>query len=249
MEKTKRKNPILKILICLAILVVVCIAGFFIYTANYYHSTVSIDELSQEHKTLTYREEKNLVTIYPEDPSETGIIFYPGGKVEFTAYASQLTLLAEEGYTCYIVKMPLNFAFLDMDAASNVIERNAEINSWYLAGHSLGGAMAEAYAADNTKELDGLILLAAYGTKDISDTGLRVLNIYGSNDQVLNMDKMKSNEKNLPSSLKTVEINEGNHAQFGTYGEQKGDGIAEISPERQREDAAKMMLRFINGKV
>ena len=46
------------------------------------------------------------------------LVFYPGGKVEPTAYLPLLTALAEDGIDCFLVRMPLNMAFLDIEAAA-----------------------------------------------------------------------------------------------------------------------------------
>ena len=41
-------------------------------------------------------------------------------------------------------------------------------------------------------------------------------------------------------------IKGGNHAQFASYGEQAGDGVASISSESQRNQTEKEILEFIN---
>ena len=83
--------------------------------------------------------------------TKCGFIFYPGGKVEYTAYAPLM---------CVLLKMPLNLAVLDVNAADSVFDMFPEISSWYIGGHSLGGSMAASYALENTDKLEGLVLLA-----------------------------------------------------------------------------------------
>ena len=112
-------------------------------------------------------------------------------KVENTAYAPLLHDLAEDGILCVLVKMPCNLAVLDRNAADSIPERFSEVTDWYIGGHSLGGAMAASYAAKHTDELDGLVLLAAYSTADLTDSGLRVYAAYGSEDGVLNRKNTK----------------------------------------------------------
>jgi len=106
---------------------------------------------------------------------------------------------------------------------------------WYIGGHSLGGAMAASYAADHADELDGLLLLAAYSTKDLSDSDLAVVSLVGSEDGVINRDKLAKYADNLPKDT-TVDIQfaGGNHAYYGNYGEQDGDGKAGISREEEQ---------------
>ena len=93
--------------------------------------------------------------------------------------------------------------------------------------------MAASYTADHSEELEGLILLAAYSTSDLSDSDMAVLSIYGTEDQVLNKKKYEKYFSNLPEDTTEYVIDGGNHANFGYYGDQKGDGTAEISREEQ----------------
>ena len=163
--------------------------------------------------------------------AEDALIFYPGGKVEATAYLPLLTALARDGIDCFLVKMPLNMAFMDMDAAAD-IQANYAYDRWYIGGHSLGGAMAAVYAAEHGDGLSGLILLAAYATKPLDDH-LAVLELHGSEDGVLNRNKLEEGKRYLPASALSEELPGGNHAQFGDYGPQKGDGVPTVSRAEQ----------------
>ena len=108
--------------------------------------------------------------------------------------------------------------------------------------------MAASYVAGHAEEYEGLILLAAYSTEDISQSGLQVLSVYGSRDGVLDMEKYASNRVHLPENMAEYEIEEGCHAQFGSYGMQKGDGIPGISGEKQREITVRCIMEWIDGE-
>ena len=110
-----------------------------------------------------------------------------------------------------------------------------DIEHWYIAGHSLGGAMASQFAADHPEEIDGLILLGAYlyGDYPPADT----LTVYGSLNQ--------SVEDEIDYTENVVEIQGGNHAQFGNYGPQKGDAPATISAEEQQAQTVEAVADFI----
>ena len=95
--------------------------------------------------------------------------------------------------------MPDDFAILNMNTAYRVQKRYPQISNWYIAGHSLGGAMAASYVASHQNDFAGLILLAAYSTSDISESNLKVLSVYGSQDGVLNMANYEKYRPNLPS--------------------------------------------------
>ncbi len=154
--------------------------------------------------------------------------------------------LAEAGYEVFIVDMPFHLAVFDIDAADDIIENNPTIEHWYLSGHSLGAAMAASYVADNLDKIAGLILLAGYSTADISQSNLPVLAIYGSEDQVMDAEKVAEYRSNLPANTIEETILGGNHAQFGRYGEQDGDGQAEISIEEQLNNTITSIHEFIS---
>ena len=50
---------------------------------------------------------------------------------------------------------------------------------------------------------------------------------------------------NLPESTIEVVIDGGNHAQFGSYGTQKGDGEAAVTREAQQAFALQCLLELI----
>lgn len=179
------------------------------------------------------------------NPKDTGIIFYPGGKVEYTAYAPLMQDFAHEGYFCALVKMPFNLAMLDTNAAKDVKEAHPEITHWLIGGHSLGGVCAAKYAA--ISDFDGLFLLAAYTTTNMSDKAIPVVSVYGDKDGVLNMDEYAANKSNLPADTIECVIQGGNHSQFGSYGLQEGDSKAGISAEEQRAQTVCLVLDNIGA--
>ena len=198
-------------------------------------------------KVYVHYETNNLLLFEPEEP-KAGLIFYPGGLVQFEAYAPLLRKCAEQGIVCALVRMPLNLAVLNKRAAKGIAKEYPLIEDWYLAGHSLGGAMAADYLASHTAEYRGLILLGAYSVADLSETDLRVLSIYGSEDGILNKDNYEKNKNNLPADAREEIIEGGCHAGFGYYGKQAGDGTPAISTEEQVEITADLIAGFINEK-
>ncbi|MBQ0070615.1 MAG: hypothetical protein KBS81_01945 [Spirochaetales bacterium] len=193
---------------------------------------------------MTIEKKNGNLVFVPEKETRVGVVFYPGALVDYDAYAPLLSSLAEEGVLAVDVKMPMNFAFFGISKANKVLEAYPEIDHWYIAGHSLGGAMASYYLDKNSAKYDGLILLASYSTKDLSDDNLKILSLYGSEDQVLNKKNYEKYKTNLGAYLETV-IEGGCHAFFGSYGAQKGDGTPTISKEVQTEEAKEEILRFI----
>ena len=175
---------------------------------------------------------------------KTASSFTPGGKVEYTAYAPLMQALSEKGFLCLLVKMPFNLAVLDTGAANGLQALYPNVAHWYMAGHSLGGSMAAVYLNDHPDQFDGLILLAAYSTADLRQKNLRSLTVYGSQDTVLNAERLAQYRDNLPADAQTVVVEGGCHAYFGDYGVQKGDGVPTITREQQVEQTVEAIVGF-----
>ena len=173
------------------------------------------------------------ITVFAAQEPKAGFIFYPGALVEHEAYAPLMQAIASRGITCLLVEMPLDLAVLDIDAAEGLREAVPQIETWMIGGHSLGGAMAAAHAAKQPELFDALVLLGAYSPEDLSDTGMKVLCVVGSEDGVINREKYEESLKNYPASFRELSIDGGCHAYFGDYGAQKGDGTPTISRELQ----------------
>lgn len=225
-----------KVISFLTMLVLVVIGAFLIYVNDDYDANnQALEAMKSDDKVQVTGEDP--LYFYPIDRTEnqTGIIFYPGGKVEYESYAPLMRQIAEEGYATFLLDVPFGLAVFDINAAEKIMAANPDISEWYVAGHSLGGSMAAIYAEGANEQLSGLILLAAYSTADLSGTDLNVLSIYGSEDGVLNTESVQENRSLLPDNHKEIIIEGGNHAQFGNYGEQAGDGDATVSTEEQQK--------------
>lgn len=200
---------------------------------------------------MTITDDGSILTFCPLEPTTAqAVIFYPGARVDYRAYTPTLSQITQAGVPVVVMRMPLNFAFLALNRADEIINEGAfvcenEITDWYLGGHSLGGAMAAQYAADHQDEVTGLILWGSYpgSNLDLTDASLRVLSIYGSEDG--GVEEIRSSQSRLPLDAVVHEISGGNHAQFGDYGIQAGDGEAVISPTEQWDIVAEQTLSFL----
>ena len=99
-----------KILITLSIILILCIGGFGFYVNDYYHAQTDALEILKHQEVKQVN--SNLITLSPQKISDVGIIFYPGAKVENTAYLPLLEQLEKKGYNCYLVNMPYKMAIL-----------------------------------------------------------------------------------------------------------------------------------------
>lgn len=235
-------KKITKRLLVLAAFLLILAGGCVWYVNDYYHSEGVEECLAGSWQVKVTEIEQGL--FFDGEGEKQALIFYPGAKVEYTAYAPLLTRIAEEGMDCFLVKMPFNLAILGQNKADGILKEYT-YEEWYLGGHSLGGAMAASYASDHADKLSGLVLLAAYPTKSLADKEISVLTIYGSEDQVLNRGKLEDGRGLMPKSSVELCIEGGNHAWFGNYGEQKGDGKASISREEQQRQTVEAISDMV----
>lgn len=221
-------------------------AGVAVYLFDYYPADT--DAMQEAYSGNIYMVEygDSIRAYEPVGEIKYGLIFYPGAKVEYTAYEPLMNSIADRGVLCLLVKMPFNLAILGKDSAVGLNAIYPEVEHWYIGGHSLGGAMAADFAYEYGG-LEGVVLLAAYPSKSLSETDLRVLSVYGSNDGIMNKNKYEKSKAKLPSDFTEQVIEGGNHAGFGFYGEQQGDGEAQISAAEQSYITAGYIADFIMG--
>jgi hypothetical protein len=179
----------------------------------------------------------------------TGLILYPGGRVNFRAYAPAARAIAAEGYVVVIVRMPLNLAVFAPERAAEVLRAFPDVRRWAIGGHSLGGAMAAHFAYPHPDLVQGLVLWAAYPASgdDLSARDLTVVSIYGTRDGLATLDKIEASRSLLPATTRWIAIEGGNHAQFGWYGPQAGDNAASISREAQQAQIVEATLELLRS--
>ncbi len=190
------------------------------------------------------------ISFMPKDATPTvGYIFYPGGRVDYRAYAPYAQDIARHGYLAVIVSAPLNLAFFNVNAAAQVIADYPQIETWVVAGHSLGGVAASLFAEQNPGLVDGLVLEASYPAGDTlrDRDDLRVLSLYATQDALAKPEQVLASSRDLPPNTRFVAIEGGNHGQFGYCGAQDGDGVALISHEQQQALVVEATVRFLQS--
>ena len=235
-------------LIGFVLIIIIGVLGMLVWskTGTY---PAGMDALSALESTdrVTISQDK-LIVFTPVEETETGLIFYPGGLVEPTAYAPILHQIAEKGVLVIITPMPLNLAIFNTGAANAVIDAYPNISTWILAGHSLGGASAAIFAENNPNRIDAIALWDSYpaNSADLSDNTISVISIFGTTNNIPNTENFNDKKYLLPADTIYIGIEGANHAQFGDYGPQKGDVVASMSLAEQHEQVAEIMLDFIN---
>ena len=243
-QSIKRKNRGKRAGITLGILLLLALVLCAVFlSGNYRALPEALQALEQPADGVAICRGADRIDFIPAEP-RAGLVFYPGALVQFESYAPLMERFAERGILCVLLRMPANLAVLNPNAADGVPADYPEIARWYLGGHSLGGAVAANYLEKHTGSYEGLLLLAAYSIADLSKEDLRVLTVYGSEDGLLEMDKVESGRALLPADAGEEILPGGCHAFFGSYGAQKGDGVPQITNEQQMDQTADLVEAF-----
>ncbi|QIM15446.1 alpha/beta hydrolase [Leucobacter insecticola] len=208
----------------------------------------------QSDSTVTVTETATSIELRPVTTNgDTGVFFQPGALVDAHAYAAVLRPLAEAGHTVVIAKQPLGIAFLALPAFDSAKASHPDISEWVVAGHSLGGTVAaieaaEQSTADENPSVVGLLLYASYPANDISETlSVPVASISASLDGLATPQKIAASRKMLPADAIFTVIEGASHAQFGSYGSQRGDNEPLLSDANAREQISEASLSFVES--
>ena len=247
-ETEIKGGAVKRVLVVIAIIIVAAIAAAAWYVNDYYraHATAlaTMADADGDADGVVVREiDGNKAAFVPDDP-KAGLIFYPGAKVQPEAYAPLLERCAEQGILCVLVRPLFNLAILDENAAEGVQAQFPEIDTWIVAGHSMGGVAASDYASHHAGDFSAIAFLASYPTAELAEFDGDVVSVAGSNDEVLNRDNYESARAKLPDDASELEIAGGNHAYYGNYGEQAGDGAATITRDEQQAQTANAIARL-----
>lgn len=185
------------------------------------------------------------------DESKPMLIFYPGAAVEVSAYSVWAMEVAKAGYPVYLVNMPFQLAFFDASRAEAILELYPTRN-YVMAGHSLGGAMASRFAAQQIKAKDprlvGLIYLSSFTDKSsqLRNSSLPALSITGSEDRDIKEKDVFAKKENYPKHTEFLPIKGGNHLGFANVA---GAKPADIPFDQQNEEIAKQIIAWLEEEV
>jgi dienelactone hydrolase len=241
------KRKIILVSSIIVILLILAFGGFVVWASDVSGPMPEAQQALESTSTVQVETEPWLIFKPVGQEPTVGYIFYPGGKVDPRSYAPMAQAIAERGYLVVIPPMPLNLAVLSPGEAADVVAAFSGIETWVIGGHSLGGSMAANYAKKHPDQISGLALLASYpaSSDDISQNDLNVLSMYGTHDQVADFAKIEASKALLPADSQFIPIEGGNHAGFGWYGPQTGDGEATTNRKEQQSQVVQATLDWL----
>ena len=249
MSEKKRLPVWTRILLAVFGLLAALVLGFVAWGSTPARPMAEALAALQTDAKVTVETGKWLVFTSPASHPTTGFIIYPGGRVNYRAYAPAARQIAAQGYLVVIVHVPLNLAVFNPGAAADVLAAHPEIQHWAVGGHSLGGSMAANFVYTHPAAVEGLVLWASYpaASNNLSQSGVHALSISGTLDGLSTPEKIAVSHALLPADTVWVPIAGGDHAQFGWYGPQAGDHAASISREEQQRQIVQATIKFLES--
>ncbi len=236
----------IKIVVPVSIFLLVNTGGPLIYFSIHYQATSEVKDYLVDDSEVKVTNTGNYYLFDNVSNNETSIVFYGGAKVEEKSYAPMLNKLAHQGVDVFLVKMPFCFPLFGIGKADDIYKDNNTYSNVYLMGHSLGGVCASKCLSATKYEYKGIIFLASYPDKKLDDK-YKALSIYGTNDTVLNKKEYDKHTPCLPTGYSFKTIEGGNHANYGYYGNQKGDSKANITREQQIDITINYVMDLLNS--
>jgi|SRR5215217_627425 len=236
------------LLALLAVLVLLAIAGL-VWLLNPSEAEQTALDAALFDPNVSVQQVGEFVVLKPvaAQPSR-GILFYPGMHVASEAYIPKLAgVVAATGSGIVIGRPALGIAFLSIGQADEMKSLLPAAKTWYVAGHSMGGAAACMYASSHHEVLEGVMLFGTYCGSDLSKTDLRVLVVAGSSDGLFSVETIENRLSELPPDTAFDVIDGMNHAQFANYGDQFGDQPATIPDSVAREALVAKVVAFLTS--
>jgi hypothetical protein len=241
------KRILIRLVITLSAVLLLAVFGFVTWGSTPLGPLPEAEQAMLSDGMVNVEQDPWLVFTPTSEQPDTGLVFYPGGRVDYRSYAPLARAIAAQGYQVVIVPMPLSLAVFGANRASEVISAYPQVQNWAIGGHSLGGAMAAMFAEQNPAAVQGLVLWAAYPAESssLANADVQVVSIYATQDGLATGEKIDASRALLPSSTRYAAIQGGNHAQFGWYGKQDGDGQASIGPQEQQEQVVAATVELL----
>lgn len=244
MKNIKKKYTRRRIFCLILILLVIGFLGWISYS---YQSQEIDKSILQSNSIIEVAENNDFYSFTPKNRYDKIVLFFPGALVDPKAYTPLCKRISEKGYKVFLIKMPWRLAIYGYNKPKELCLFADTTKQYILVGHSLGGKMAAQFVYENPGLIDKLILIATIHPKDIdlSKIKIPILKIYGSKDGIQKVDAIVNNKPKLALNTTYILIKGANHAQFGYYGFQLGDYVADITREQQQQITFDAMLSFI----
>lgn len=242
-----------RVAVGVAVVIVLAVLAFLVYSNMVMMGDRAAAIAAWRNPAVTITSTDHSIVLEPTgEASGSGLVFIPGAKVDPYAYMYKLSGIVESsGVTVVITKPILNLAFFDQRPLSLFEGDAPDVSRWFVGGHSLGGVRAcqLAESGGGNDAVAGLVLFGSYCANDLSGSGLDVLSIGGSDDGLSTAAKISAASAMLPAQTNFAQVDGLNHAGFGDYGVQPGDGVATLSSEQERSAITDLLQSVLSADI
>lgn len=220
---------------------------FFIWNWTTFQSHNLPEDTFLNSKKVTVIETDDQITFKSVTSiSHYEIIFFQGGLTDPKAYAPLCRKLAENGFTCHLMKMNWRLPLYDYQKVYKIFDLTQ--GNFVIGGHSQGGKMAAQLVYENPNIFKALFLMGTSHPRDIdlSNQSISCIKLYSENDGLASVKEVMQNKTKLPKNTKLVFLKGGNHSQFGYLGKLFMDNSADISLEEQQLEVFNNLTKFMS---
>jgi len=218
---------------------------FFIWQWSTYQSRNLPENTFTNDSKVTVEKSSDKITFLSNNlRCQQQIIFFQGGLTDPKAYAPLCRGIAENGFTCHLIKMDWRMPQWDYTKIENMFDLKK--GYYIIGGHSQGAKMASKFIFKNPDLMKGLFLLGTSHPRDfdLSNRSIPSIKLYAELDGLASVSEVMENKDKLPKNTKLVEIKGGNHSQFGYLGKLLTDGTAEIDLAQQQRLTIEKLTAF-----
>ena len=223
------------------------IVVFFVWQWTTFQSWNLPENTFENDDKVSIEKSGDKFTFSTNDPkSQNEIIFFQGGLTDPKAYAPLCRKIAENGFTCHLVKMDWRMPQWDYKKIETMFDLNN--GNFIIGGHSQGAKMASQFVYENPDLMKGLFLLGTSHPRDfdLSNRDLPTIKLYGEFDGLASVTEVMENKNKLPKNTNLIEVKGGNHSQFGYLGKLLTDETAKIDLNEQQRVTLEKLIDFFN---
>ncbi|WP_166964102.1 alpha/beta hydrolase [Yeosuana marina] len=220
---------------------------FFIWQWTTYQSrNLPEDTFKNDNKVYVENSNDEIMFLANNSKNQNEIIFFQGGLTDPKAYAPLCRKIAENGFTCHLIKMNWRMPQWDYKKIETMFD--LKNGKYIIGGHSQGAKMASQFVYENPDLMQGLFLLGTSHPRDfdLSNRILPTIKLYGELDGLASVSEVMENKNKLPKNTNLIEIKGGNHSQFGYLGKLLTDNTAEIDLTKQQGLTVEKLIKFFN---
>jgi len=221
---------------------------FFIWQCTTYQSRDLPEKTFDDNDIVTVNKSDDKITFVSRNTIQKNeIIFLQGGLTDPKAYAPLCRQLAENGFTCHLIKMDYRMPQWDYSKINEMFD--LKNGNFIIGGHSQGAKIASQFVYENPNLMNGPFLLGTSHPRDfdLSDRTLPTIKLYAEFDGLASVPEVMENRAKLPKNTDLIEVVGGNHSQFGYLGKLLTDENPEISLTEQQNFTLNKLTEFFKN--